>query len=317
MMRTPMISQPSVHAHATQTEATAGLGYYRMDLRDEESLLYAYFGRRLPTPDDPFSIDFPSISIPTIVFPSLPTILPLPSLTFTKPPLPSSVFTEPPPPSFTFTEPPFLSSTASLSMTGSGPLKNSQTGSFSSISQSLGSSTSTEQGAASASFSSQIEIPHSTTTAPPRSTLSSAPAGTKHTAVIVGVLVPLVVIGAVIAILVHRRSRRLRHPFDAESAPDLPPNIPISDPPRDIPRGRESGNSSGTWSESSQPESEKNSSTGNQGAPLGHEGARTTYEIMLSRNGQLSRTPTFASTERPETPLPRYARPLPKLPTAT
>ncbi|KAF7328161.1 hypothetical protein MVEN_02573600 [Mycena venus] len=122
---------------------------------------------------------------------------------------------------------------------------------------------------------------------------STSFSGFQHTSVLVGVLVPLLIIALVIAILIYRCQRRgrRRRPrvFDGDwkdPIPDPPSKVPI---PETLPDGVCEKDSQG-WTNS--------------------DSISRSNDIILasSSNGAtLSRTPTFASSNWPDTPLPRAA----------
>ncbi|KAF8199364.1 hypothetical protein K438DRAFT_1966570 [Mycena galopus ATCC 62051] len=264
--------------------------------------------------DTTFSTDFAGITIPSTTIPSItipesptPPTLTSPPPTLTSPPSPPPSLASFTPSSGHTPSPSPVSSISHPSLTGATPLQSSQTTKSATAGSSRASSTSAESVTAGAGFSSHLDTPFPTaSTASDGNIPLSDPAsrGSKHTAVIVEVLIPLLVIAAVISVVVYKRRRGRRPTVDTESEPDLRSNVSAFDPLPDTPREQ--------WNSSEQDEKHFRSSGQRT---ISHNGARTGGGIiLLSRSGELSRTQTLASSDWPETPLPRYARPLPKLP---
>ncbi|KAF8178828.1 hypothetical protein K438DRAFT_2178349 [Mycena galopus ATCC 62051] len=265
-------------------------------------------GLQLPPPPPPSSPPPPPATPPSppATPPPPPATRLLPPVTSPLPPapLPSPMPPPPPPGGHPLSPPPLssapdpLPSASPTSSIGSSPQNNSGTESSSSTAQSLTSgSTLTDSSAMITGSASQLAIPSpASTDASLGNTLSSASTSSKHTTVIAGVLVPVLIIVFVVAIILHRRARR--HTLDIERKPCQLPNAPTSDPPGATPRKKCShgGSSPGAF--------EQNSSSGP--ATILHN-----VGVLAS---SLSRTQTSRSSEWPETPLPRYVRPLPHLP---
>ncbi|KAF8187550.1 hypothetical protein K438DRAFT_2150482 [Mycena galopus ATCC 62051] len=323
-------TQESVHTYdgyVAQAETVATGGNRRMDLseniappslRQDEARIAAKVipikfghtgnwpraGLQLSPPPPPSSPPPPPATLPPP-----PATRPLPPVTSPLPPAPPpSPIPPPPPPGGHPLSPPPLSSTSAspdplpsaspTSSIGSSPQNTSGTESSSSTAQSSTSgSTLTDSSAMITSSASQLAIPSpASTDASLGNTLSSASTSSKHTTVIAGVLVPVLIIVFVVAIILHRRARR--HTLDIERKPCQLPSAPKSDPPGATPRKKCShgGSSPGAF--------EQSSSSG-QATILHNVG------VLAS---SLSRTQTSTSSEWPETPLPRYVRPLPHLP---
>ncbi|KAJ7911834.1 hypothetical protein B0H13DRAFT_2479741 [Mycena leptocephala] len=276
-----------------------------------------------PTPDPPIP-DPPILSIPPISTESRPSIS---HPAFPSPPTP------PPPPPTLSSPPPTLSPPPPTPPPPppSNPPRPTVSGSHKSLN--VGSTTSTPPAANNTqsltptittrdpdSSSLVYLTPVTTITSPGTSTSSTLRAlsdstRSKHTSVLVGALVPVLIIVLVAAIIIYRCRRRPHRVYkggEREGEADLQAELAASETLRDV--SRDERESQGGNSTSQLVLSEKNPAQFYRGGSYNVPRPNDIYSVS-PRNGQtLSRAPTFASSDWPGTPLPRYARPLPKIP---
>ncbi|KAJ6545460.1 hypothetical protein B0H19DRAFT_1380092 [Mycena capillaripes] len=173
-------------------------------------------------------------------------------------------------------------------------------------------STTTNAGLPSASSPTSSTSPGNPISSSP-STISAS-TGSKHTWVLVGVLIPVLIILLVAAIIIHRRRRRHPHrAFDTAEADSQATDVAASETLRDATSDKDSRNElqARNNSDVQAAPSEKNSAP-EPGLQFIH---ADPYDNPTPRNRySLSRAPTFVSGDWPGTPLPRYTRPLPKIP---
>ncbi|KAF8188893.1 hypothetical protein K438DRAFT_966462 [Mycena galopus ATCC 62051] len=254
------MTRRSVYAddgYAARAESPAGLGSRAMNLADAGALPTSLprrdLGTRIPStprvpraPPPPQSTPHSAATPPLAPLPQT-VAPPVAPATLSPPPPPVSppssapqtlhsqlsltLSPPPPPPSRTPSTPP-ASSTSNPSSIGADIL-SSRASSLARPSSTGGSASS-----ASASISSQLDPVPSSTTAAPGNTVTVS-AKSKHTGVIVGTLVPLLLVAAIIAIVVcirrqrRRRSRR-RHAMDAEHRLDPYPISPLTKTETDV-----------------------------------------------------------------------------------
>ncbi|KAJ6545409.1 hypothetical protein B0H19DRAFT_1307962 [Mycena capillaripes] len=153
---------------------------------------------------------------------------------------------------------------------------------------------------------------HTTNTSPGNTISSSPSTGSKHTSVLVGVLIPLLILLLVVAIIIHRRRRRRcrhrrRRPhrvFDAQST-----DVATSETLRDATSNKRDALQGRNNPDVQVAPSEKNSAPQSEPSFTQTDPYETTTprnEYSLSRAPFVSRAPTFISGDWPETPLPRY-----------
>ncbi|KAJ7895159.1 hypothetical protein B0H14DRAFT_2681469 [Mycena olivaceomarginata] len=212
---------------------------------------------------------------------------------------------DPPPPSSVFSAS-HKSSTA-ISMPKTSQPTSTQ---FATNSSSLGfptSSTSAHSHSSQLGSTNQVQTPTALSQITPsaESSTISASKGSKtnHATVLIGVLVPLLCIAVLIAVIIRRRRRRRHMPMDPpDPHPERTPDPPAVRALPDVPMKESQG-----WDSS-------------QLYAVPFEKSTTPADTSMPNSAQnehtLSRTQTLASSDWPETPLPRYARPLPKVPTA-
>ncbi|KAJ7787828.1 hypothetical protein B0H14DRAFT_2628972 [Mycena olivaceomarginata] len=151
-----------------------------------------------------------------------------------------------------------------------------------------------------------------TSPANPSTSTISAAKGSKHTSVLVGVLVSLLIILIITAILIHRwrRRRRRLHSHRVFDAAEADSHVTL----RDATSNMDSrDNLLGPNNSDVRPSGQSEKNVTSQSRPQFTQ--TDPYDTTPNENGySLSRAPTFVSGDWPATPLPRYTRPLPKIP---
>jgi hypothetical protein len=133
--------------------------------------------------------------------------------------------------------------------------------------------------------------------------------------VLVGALVPVLII-ALVATIIYRRRRRPHRVYKGgggrEGEADLQAELAASETLRDV--SRDGRDSLGGNSTSQLVLSEKNAAQFYYGGSYNVSRPNDIFMVSPCNGQTLSRTPTLASSDWPGTPLPPYARPLPKIP---
>ncbi|KAF8199361.1 hypothetical protein K438DRAFT_1966566 [Mycena galopus ATCC 62051] len=253
------------------------------------------------------TVDVPPIPIPTL--PPFSQLTPLSTLASASSPLPSSPSS--PPPSIQSSSSESNSNLLSSRPAFSAP-RLSSAGAPTPQTPPQASPLSTAQSSSSASAipesgvsgASQVGIPSATTNAQPGTSAPSTMAASirsNHTALIVGLLVPLLCIAVTIIILLHQWRRRChrRHAVD----PTLRGPSPF--PPLAISEMSVPAEVRYSLREKGSPRWVRFSGQGTQGARPVLDDVNTP-STGTGYHTRFSRTPTLASFDRPETPLPRY-----------